>query len=192
MPSSGLENNRASTLLSRMRSLRLPPTLLAAAVAAAALTPAAGVAAAESPAPAAPSTRLHLIRVWPQWRESDSFMGISEYFTGKETTGGWIVVRTHPESRGGFYFVTRLRNSGPTETADRFVLRLILPDSPDPRTFVLPARIPHGSHVFEVGLTGKDWTGPKLHPVAWQFEVQNAAGQVLAAQASFLWSKPGK
>ncbi len=141
-------------------------------------------------ASAAADGDMKLVRVWPQWKEEESFMGISEYFTHREADGGWIVLRTHPESRKGFYFLARLKNPGPAAAGDTFVIHLILPDSPDPRTFTFPAAIPHGSHVFEIGLTGKDWTTSKLHPVAWRFEVLNAAGRIVAAKSSYLWEKP--
>jgi hypothetical protein len=143
-------------------------------------------------APAVGATGMTLVRVWPQWKDTDSFMGISEYFTHKEMTGGWIVLRTHPESRVGFYFLTRVKNTRGPATGTRFVIQLILPDSPDPKTYTFPAPVPHGSHLFEIGLTGKDWKGSRLHPVAWLVELQDSSGQVLAAKASYLWEKPGK
>ena len=41
------------------------------------------------------------VRVWPQWHDSDSFQSFSEYQTGKELTGKWIVLRSQPEERTG-------------------------------------------------------------------------------------------
>jgi hypothetical protein len=183
MASSGLENNPASALLRGVRPIFLLLTLLAAATVS---------GCAHAPPPADGGTGMTMVRVWPQWKEADSFMSISEYFTHKEMTGGWIVLRTHPESRVGFYFLTRVKNRGARAAGTRFVIHLILPSSPDPITYTFPAAVPHGSHLFEIGLTGSDWKGSRLHPVAWQVELQDAAGQVLAAKASYLWEKPGK
>jgi hypothetical protein len=163
-----------------MRPLRLLSLLLAA------------VAVWTGATAAAEGSGMTLVRVWPQWKDADSFMSISEYFTHQEMTGGWIVLRTHPESRVGFYFLTRLKNAGARAAGTRFVIHLIMPDSPDPRTYVFTTPIPPGSHLFEIGLTGPDWKGSRLHPVAWRVELQDSAGQVLAAKSSYLWEKPGK
>ena len=46
--------------------------------------------------------------------------------------------------------------------------------------------------MFNVGLTGDDWAGPKVHPVAWKIEVVTADGRVLGVAKSFLWEKPDK
>jgi hypothetical protein len=184
-----------------MRPLRLLPTLLAAiaawmgtAAASSSAGAASSAAAAESAqsAPVAAGSGMTFVRVWPQWKDTDAFMSISEYFTHKEMTGGWIVLRTHPESRVGFYFLTRLKNAGAKATGTRFVVRMIMPDSPDPRIYQFAAPIPHGSHLFEIGLTGPDWKGSRLHPVAWRVELQDSAGGVLAAKSSYLWEKPDK
>ena len=56
------------------------------------------------------------------------------------------------------------------------------------RSVVLPA----GETVFNVGLTGTDWVGPKVHPVAWKIEIVATDGRLLGVQKSFLWEKPDK
>ena len=69
-------------------------------------------------APAAPAaTTATITRVWPDYRAADTFDRISEYFTGAENTGGQIVMRTHPETRAGYYFFTRLKVETPPAAA---------------------------------------------------------------------------
>ncbi|MBS0632439.1 MAG: hypothetical protein JSS11_11020 [Verrucomicrobia bacterium] len=135
---------------------------------------------------------VEFVRVWPAWRDTDSFRRISEYFTGKENTGGEIVLRTHPDSRDGFYFLARLKNPDAALAGAKFVLHLITPEKPETKLFTFPVTVPAGQTVFQLGLTGADWAGPKVHPVAWQLELQSADGKVLASHHSFLWEKPAK
>ena len=135
---------------------------------------------------------VEFVRTWPEWRDAESFERISEYFTGKENTGVQIVRRSQPESRSGFYFLTRIRNSGDELPAAKIVLSLIKPDSPRAKVFTFPVPIKSGEHVFNLGLTGEDWASKKLHPVAWKLEVVSTDGTLLAVQKSFLWEKPDK
>ncbi|MBI5770067.1 MAG: hypothetical protein HZA93_19985 [Verrucomicrobia bacterium] len=132
------------------------------------------------------------VRVWPQWREAESFDRIGEYFGGKESTEKEIILRTHADVRAGYYFLARIAT--PTAlTGTRFDLQVIRPDAPEPKTFSFPANVRAGGAVFELGLTGADWPkGKAAHPVAWKLALVAADGRVLAEQKSFLWEKPAK
>ena len=156
-----------------MRSLLAAITLLSAA----------GVAGAAD---------LQLKRVWPQWHDADSFQSFYEDHTGRELTGGWIVLRSQPDQRRGLYFLTRVENPGAQVPGAAFVLRVISPESIDVRVFSFPADVPKGSKLFELGLTGGDWPGARYQPVAWELEVQGADGSVMARKTSFLWEKPSR
>ncbi len=50
--------------------------------------------------------------------------------------------------------------------------------------------VEHG--FLDAGLTGADWPGPKVHPVAWKLEAVATDGTPLAVEKSFLWAKPGQ
>ena len=130
--------------------------------------------------------------VRPQWREAETFDRISEYLGGGENPGGQTILRTQPNLRAGFYFLVRV--SHPAALTDaKFVLHVIRPDSPEPKTFTFPAATPAGGAAFQLGLTGADWPGEKkAHPVAWKLALLAADGRVLAEQKSFLWEKPAK
>lgn len=132
------------------------------------------------------------IRVWPQWRTAESFERISEYFGGGENTGRQTVRRTHADARAGYYFLVRLNDASALAGA-KFVLDVIRPDSPEPKTFVFPAEAHTGGSVFLLGLTGADWPGgEQAHSVAWKLTLLAWDDRMLAEQKSFLWEKPAK
>ena len=139
----------------------------------------------------APAADARIERVWLQWHKSGSFESFYEYQTGRELTGPWIVLRSQPGERTGLYFLVRLESPRAVERGSAFVLRVITPDSTDTKTFTFPAQVREGSWLYDIGLTGKDWTGARVRPVAWEVELLSATGQVLARKASFLWEMPG-
>ena len=130
------------------------------------------------------------VRVWPAWYGADEFKRISEYFDGRENTGGRVIRRTHPDLREGYYFVVRVKNPGPALAGTVFRLQVVTPSSADPRTFTFPADVPAGSQLYDLGLTGADWAGEKIRPVAWKMELVAPDGRVVDARQSFLWAMP--
>jgi hypothetical protein len=132
------------------------------------------------------------IRVWPAWRDAASFERIGEYFGGTEQHGREIVLRTAPAERAGYYFLVRVKHAA--LSGAQFTVKVIRPDAPDVRTFTFPmpeARA--GESVFQLGITGADWPGgAQASPVAWNLELTDSSGRLLATQKSFLWEKPAK
>jgi len=129
--------------------------------------------------------------VWPEWRGTDSFDRISEYFGRGENTGGHRILRTHADTRAGFYFLVRLAR--PAAADNKFEIQVIAPDNPEPKNFSFPIASAATAQVFELGLTGNDWPGrEKARPVAWRVALLAADGRVLAEQKSFLWDNPAK
>ncbi|MFI5336511.1 MAG: hypothetical protein ACHQ5A_06985 [Opitutales bacterium] len=146
--------------------------------------------AAALPAPAATlADGVRIVRVLFGWREAASFKRISEYFDGRENTGGVVILRTHPDQRGGYYFLTRLANPG-TPRPIRFRLLVISPESTTPHPFHFTATLPARETVFNLGLTGADWASAKVNPVAWKLEVLDDSDHILATEQSYLWEKP--
>jgi hypothetical protein len=135
---------------------------------------------------------VEFTRVWPSWRDAESFERVPEFFTGKEYTGRQIILRTHAEERGGFYFLARVKNPNGLLSGAKFSLQVIAPNDPLPKTFSFPTALPAGTSVFSIGLTGPDWTNRKDPPVAWRLELLREDGQVIATAKSFLWEKPEK
>lgn len=135
---------------------------------------------------------VSFVRVWPQWHGAETFDRIGEYFGKPENDWGEIIVRTHPDQRAGMYFLVRVKSTGRLEGA-RFVLQVIRPDAPEPKTFTFPVSLPARSHVAELGLTDGDWPGGRdAHPVAWKLTLLDAGGEAVASQQSFLWAKPAR
>jgi len=171
------------------------PLLLAAALALAAC---ATHTAPPQPAPTIqnPQSKIQnpiaITRVWPDYRPADSFDRISEYFTGRENPGSEITLRTHPETRTGYYFLTRLKiPANVTLTDAQLEIAIITPDTPVKKTFLLriPVELRAGAHLLNPGLTGPDWPYPdaKTQPVAWRLRLLAPTGAELATAQSYLW-----
>jgi hypothetical protein len=144
------------------------------------------------PRTARDNSLVEFVRVWPQWRDAEGFKRISEYLDGRENTSGLHIRRSRPADRAGYYFLARVRHKTVSLTGAKFQLRIITPDSPEPRPMLeFAANTGPGEDVFEIGLTGKDWPDPKQHPVAWRLNLVAADGHLLAWSQSFLWDKPG-
>jgi hypothetical protein len=135
---------------------------------------------------------LKIVRTWPGYRTAETFSRVSEYFTGRENTGGQTYLRSQPAQREGYYFLLRVKNGSDALTSASLELNLITARSPEPVTYRYPVAVPAGQHVFQVGLTGSDWPNPEETPVAWQLVIRDAEGAVLVSDQSFLWSKPDR
>lgn len=143
-------------------------------------------------ASAASAADATFVRLWPGWREADSFDRISEFLGGGEPTSHRTLLRTHPDTRAGYYFLFRLHAAAAVQGA-KFELQVIRPDAPTPIIFSFPVSMASGDSVFDLGLTGADWPGGKrANPVAWKLALLAADGRVLAEHQSFLWEKPAK
>jgi hypothetical protein len=135
---------------------------------------------------------VEFVRVWPSWRDAESFERIGEYFGRPENTGRELVLRTQPDERAGYYFLVRVKNPTPTSGA-KFALSVIRPDTPNPKEYSFPVTLAAKESVFQLGLTGADWPqGKKANPVAWKIALIGGDGRVLAEHKSFLWEKPAK
>ena len=132
---------------------------------------------------------VEIVRLLPEYRTTESFIRVSEYFGGKENTRGATVLRTKPEARNGYYFTLRTKSAKPIEIA-WLELQYISPTSPEARTESFAISLPKGSHLTQFGLTGSDWPNANARPVAWKLRVLGADGAELATQQSYLWSKP--
>jgi hypothetical protein len=132
---------------------------------------------------------LSLVRVHPGWRDAASFKRISEYFDGKENTGGELVLRTHPDQRGGYYFLVRTANTGDVRAVTAR-LQVITETNAKAREYTFSPTLKAGDTVFHLGLTGSDWPDAATTPVAWKLDLTDAEGRVLATTQSYLWGKP--
>ena len=139
--------------------------------------------------PALLNAATDIVRVWPAYRDADSFRRITEYMGGSESTGNEIVLRTQADSRDGYYFLTRLKN-GAAAPGTSLVLEVILPGNPAVHTFTFVTDLPAGQQVYQLGVTGTDWPGKGTRPSAWRVTARSADGAILSERTSFLWSAP--
>jgi hypothetical protein len=133
---------------------------------------------------------LEIVRIFPGWHSSESFHRVTEYFGGKENTGGVIMLRSQSAELAGYYWFLRLKNPAAPVAGARFELQVITPVAPEPKTFTFAADIPAGSSLFQLGLTGGDWPGAKARPAAWHLRLLAADGTLLLSRESFLWKLP--
>jgi hypothetical protein len=146
--------------------------------------------AAALPSPAlATEGDLTITRVYSGWRDGASFKRISEYFSGRENTGGEAVLRTHPDQRAGYYFLVRVANSGAPRKVTAH-LEIITDATAKPVEFSFSPELGTGNTVFHLGLTGPDWPSSATNPVAWKIDLTDADGQPLAIEKSYLWERP--
>jgi hypothetical protein len=127
-------------------------------------------------------------RIWPTYRTAASFTRIAEYFGGKERSPE-LIVRSQPDTRDGYYFLTRFTLSE-AQPGAILALEYIVPGDENARVQFFPVNLPKGSRAVFAGLTGTDWPNAKTQPTAWRLRLLAASGQELARQQSFLWSLP--
>lgn len=137
------------------------------------------------------SAQVNIVRVWPEYREAKSFKRIAEYFGGGESSRGQTIIRSRPDERGGYYFLTRLK-AGEPQPGAILVVQAIRPGTNEPEVHFFPADLDKGSRAYLLGLTGEDWPAGAQAPLAWQVRVLGADGSELAREQSFLWEQPAK
>ncbi|MCX6937145.1 MAG: hypothetical protein NTU80_04495 [Verrucomicrobia bacterium] len=156
-----------------------PPSRLLSAFALLALALAPALASA---------AEAKIARIWPTYRTTASFTRIAEYFGGKESAPE-LIVRSQPETRDGYYFLTRF-DLPSAQPGALIALEYIVPGDDVPRVKFFSVNLPKGSRAVFAGLTGSDWPDAKTQPTAWRLRLLGAGGQELARQQSFLWSLP--
>lgn len=132
---------------------------------------------------------LTIVRVFSGWRDAASFKRISEYFDGKENTGGLTILRTQPGQRAGYYFLVRTANPGGARAVSAR-LEIITEAAARPTVHTFPLELKTGETAVQLGLTGSDWPDAKTSPVAWKLDLTDADGHVLVTEKSYLWEKP--
>ena len=115
---------------------------------------------------------------------------ILQYF-GKSLAGQRFrtVVATRPDDPQGQYFIARL---GETREGSPVTARMTLytSASKDPRVHNWSLSGERLDNWLYLGITGEDWAGEAIQPLAWKIELLDSAGTVLADWKSFLWEMP--
>ena len=132
-------------------------------------------------------------RIWTEYRTAASFERIRDYFRGEDDLQSEHVFRTRPDSRDGYYFLVRIENASAPISDAVFEISVIMPGTVVPRAFPFRADIPEGDTAMNLGITGADWPGEGVRPLAWQVRLirpTGGSGTIIAESQSFLWSKP--
>ena len=99
------------------------------------------------------------------------------------------VVASQPDQPGGQYFILHLEKmaSGSPSTA-----RMTLYTTVDKKSSVHSWDLPGNKleNWLYLGLTGRDWPGEDVQPLAWKSELLDSSGTILTEWKSFLWEMP--
>ncbi len=130
---------------------------------------------------------VHLVRVWPGYRDAASFTRVGEYFGAAPDALNRAALRSQPDARQGFYWLIRTdaASAQPGATLTLLVMRAGA-TAPERHSFAID--LPAGQHVLQAGLTGSDWPDAAERPVAWHLEISSSDGTPLATDQSFLWA----
>ncbi len=129
---------------------------------------------------------VELVRVWPGYRDAASFTRLGEYFGAAPDAANRAALRTEPARREGYYWFIRTRSAAAQSGCTlRLDVRRADREAVESHTFAVD--LPAGTHPFHAGLTGSDWSDAEERPVAWRLQLTDRAGNVLAAEQSFLW-----
>ena len=133
-----------------------------------------------------------IVSAYPQFMEEQSFQRISEFFSGTEKSGPYLIVRTQPDVRGGEYFIITLDKRVRTlPEGTRIKLEVVRPDSNTPPAYTLeiPSKRPNTRQIC-AGITGSDWPDADIRPLAWKISFINSEGKIIAQKQSYLWTYP--
>ena len=120
-------------------------------------------------------------------RDADSFKRISEHFSGKEDPGRYVIARTDPSQRDGYYIALKLDASDQPEKADKVRLYFVRPGSQEVESKTLPIG-PIKRNRALIGMTDDVWGSTSSIPTAWKIEFLDGDGAIISASQSFLWS----
>ena len=141
--------------------------------------------------PDKPVRSVAIREIKPRHIKAEQFIRVSEYFTGAEHSDDRLILRSAPESRGGYYFVlildTNVRRL-PEGTMIKGEFHGPGAKGAVTHQFTLPSERPKTKEIF-VGLTGPDWPSPEAVPAAWRFTISDADGNRLGGAQSYLWSQ---
>lgn len=115
---------------------------------------------------------------------------IGQYFGSKLSQQGFrTVLASQPGEPAGQYFIIRLKE---WKSADIASARMTLyaTDSKEPSTRTWELGQEQLDDWLYLGLTGDDWPGTEIRPLAWRVELLGNDERVLAEWKSFLWEMP--
>ncbi len=119
-------------------------------------------------------------------RDDRSFKRISEYLGGKENPGRYVIARTDPSQRDGYYVALKLDAAELAKNVASIRIHSVQPGSQDIDTTDLPIEAITKNRVL-VGFTDGEWATTEKIPTAWRIEFLDTTGAALFHSQSFLW-----
>lgn len=120
-------------------------------------------------------------------RDDDSFKRISEYFSTKENPGRYVIVRTDPSQRNGYYVALKLDATDQPKKAASIRIQFFRPGSQDIESKTIAVG-PIRKKRALIGLTDDIWATSSTIPTAWKIDILDSSGTTLSSAQSFLWS----
>ena len=135
---------------------------------------------------------VQIVDGYTRYIEETQQQRISEFFTGREPVRGVIILRSQKDKRAGQYFIITLdKKARDLPPGTKLELKVITTESTEPRSYNLVLdETDSKSRQIYAGLTGSDWAGQNVRPLAWKISIVDASGQILAVTESFLWRYP--
>lgn len=125
------------------------------------------------------------------WQDAET-RRLAEYWTGREQTGGALIVRSHANERAGLYFSLLLEKPLSSNLAGAVLMAEVIRTGdrqPVEFRWTLPA-LDHPVRMVRAGITGPDWPSAEIKPLAWRLRLTEPNGAVLFEYKSFLWEMP--
>lgn len=139
---------------------------------------------------AASLSAQHIETAFTRYYKAEEIRSVGDYFGARSPRQGFrTLARTDAEAAAGQYFILRLEGDF-SRTAEVIEMQVLRSDTKEIETVRLALQTPLESRWLYFGLTGKDWPGAAVQPVAWSIEIKSRDNQTLAAWKSFLWEKP--
>lgn len=135
---------------------------------------------------------VRIVDAYARYIDESPLKRIGEFLTGRVSYSGTIVLRSQKDIRAGQYFIITLDKKARNLPPDtKIEITVISTASPNPRPFTFPIgeKGSNTRHIY-AGLTGSDWPGRDVRPLAWKISIVNASGKTLAVKESFLWRSP--
>ena len=137
-----------------------------------------------------PVSAVSIVSAYSRYYADADIRPISQYFGAKLTGQGFrSVVASQPEAPAGQYFIARLEAAG-TGKVRTARMTCLLNDSMRMATHEWDLQDVGLRKWLYLGLTGTDWPGTEVQPLAWKIELLDASGSVLTEWKSFLWEMP--
>ncbi|MFO7724322.1 MAG: hypothetical protein R6V45_02130 [Oceanipulchritudo sp.] len=134
---------------------------------------------------------LRIETAFTRYYTDEGILPIADYFRDAVPGQSFrTVVSSDPEKPAGQYFIMRLKGGTGKGTIARARMTLYATDSKEPREEEWDLEGIDPRKWLYLGITGTDWPGEAVQPLAWRIRLLDTTGGILAEWKSFLWEQP--